>query len=196
MSSRREPFFSSIERLGERVALRDGAFQRGLRVVQLGLGDCLGVEEAPRPVVIELGLVRRDLRRNEPRRGPGDLFAPSPDPRLLEGSGCRLCARLCLLDLLGTRTVLELLERRRRLIELRLGHEALGGQIGGLELDEGLPGVDVVPLLHQDRLDPPADARTDGDRPRLDGSAPLVRAPRFPDAPAGVHEQRHGNQAD
>ncbi len=58
------------------------------------------------------------------------------------------------------------------------------------------PGCNAVPLVRDDVLDPPPDARPDRDRPRLDGAAPLVRAGAIPEAIAAVGENAHREERE
>ncbi len=140
-------------------------------------------------VRVELRLVDGDLQRDEARVGPLDLLAPRPVLGLLERRDRRLGLRARLLDLLGPRAALELLE-----VGLRLARAApapAGAAPRGRPARasrSSCPAAHAIALVNEDVLHAAARARADGDGPRFDGPAPLVRARRLVRAEAEVRD--------
>ena len=77
-------------------------------------------------------------------------------------------------QLLWARALLQLLEVRLPLSELCMGLRQERRLLSRLECQQRLAGLHSVPLSDQHLLDAATHARTDRDRARLDGPAPLV----------------------
>ena len=164
------PLQQRVDLGAQRRHLRVRAAQPQRRVVGVDArGRAAGVQLA-HPFLVLLGLRLRRPLRLQPRLRLGDLGAARAGQR----------AR-------------ELLQRPLRLRQLSLGDQALRGQVALLQRDDGLAGGDHVPLADVHLLDAAADARSDLDRPRFHGTAPLERRARLTQAVDAVAAERQGD---
>jgi hypothetical protein len=136
------------------------------------------------------------LHGYEPRLGARDLLGARAHTGFLECRRRRLRASVGLLDLFRSGAFLQLVEVGHRPFDLRFGHEALSGQIGRLDLDEGLARRHAVAFLRAHGFHPTAHARPDRDGPGFDRSAPLVGLRALPSLPSQNREPDDGRRDD